>query len=78
MSNINSKTTITKNKSGYWLYDENRGMNLSIRAASKEAALIESLEYYQERLIYVETENRELHKNIDSFLEGLKSLEELE
>ena len=65
---INSKTELTKCKDGFWLYDGNRGMNLAMRASTAKAALIEALEYYQERLIEVENQNKELKEGVNEFL----------
>jgi len=36
---------------GFWLHDKTRGMNLSIRAKTAEAAFVEALTYYQGRLM---------------------------
>ena len=73
---INNVTTLTKRRNGYWLYDENRGMNLAMRAKDEKSALVFALEYYQGRLVEVERENAGLHKHIDIFLEGLQFLDE--
>lgn len=40
---------------GFWLYDETREMNLAVRAKTAEAALVEALTYYQERLKEMES-----------------------
>lgn len=45
---INSKVltntlSITECTDGFWLYDETRGMNLSMQAKSEEAAFVEAL-----------------------------------
>jgi hypothetical protein len=58
---INKVTVITEQKNGFWLYAEDRGMNLAMRAESERAALIQALEYYQRRLLVVEIENKELN-----------------
>ena len=70
---VNEITKIVKTENkGYWLWDENRGMNLAMRAESEEAALIEALEYYQKRLVDVESDLkaknemiRQVHKVLD-------------
>ena len=74
---INPETSLTECKDGFWLYDKNRGMNLAIRAESEKAALIEALEYYQNRLLEVEDRNKRLNKHITTFLEDLGIDEEL-
>ena len=68
---INDKTHMSECHDGYWLYDENRGMNLSIRAESEKAALIEALEYYQGKVIYLEAENKHLRNSINAALIAL-------
>ena len=59
-------------KDGFWLYDETRGMNLSMRAKTERSALIEALEYYQERLKEVEGNYWGLKGQVDSFVEQFK------
>ena len=68
---INETTELSECADGFWLYDKRRGMNLGMRADSEKAALIEALEYYQERLPEVEAENKRLSGCIESFLENL-------
>lgn len=53
---------------GFWLYDETRGMNLSMRAKTAEAAFVEALEYYQERLLEVEKNYTDLKVKVDAFV----------
>jgi hypothetical protein len=54
---------------GFWLYDETRGMNLSMRAKTERVALVEALEYYQERLIGMEKSYADLKARVDAFVE---------
>lgn len=70
ISNINFDDTLslTECTTGWWLYDTTRGMNLSMRAKSKEDAFFEALKYYQERLIKVEKTNRNLQLKVDNFI----------
>ncbi|MED6573021.1 DUF1033 family protein [Escherichia coli O157] len=70
---INSKVltntlSITECTDGFWLYDETRGMNLSMQAKSEEAAFVEALEYYQERLQEVENDYNNLKAKVDHFI----------
>lgn len=58
----------TSGDRGLWLYDETRGMNLAMRAKSERDAFVEALEYYQQRLLTVEAEHKELQGKVDSFL----------
>jgi len=59
---------LSEQSDGYWLWDETRSMNLSMRAKSGVAALVEALSYYQERLSKVEKEHRELSHKVDAFV----------
>jgi len=47
--NLTDTISLVQDHHGWWLYDTTRGMNLAMRAASRDAAFIEALEYYQER-----------------------------
>lgn len=53
---------------GFWLYDETRGMNLSMRAESERDAFVEALHYYQERLTEIEKENATIKTKVDAFV----------
>ena len=52
ISNVELSETLTlaECSDGFWLYDEARGMNLSMRAKTSTDALVEALMYYQQRL----------------------------
>lgn len=58
---------LTECKDGWWLYDETRGMNLSMRAKSKDAAFVEALEYYQKRVKEVESAYNSLSDKVNTF-----------
>jgi hypothetical protein len=62
----NDSITLTKGIDGYWLYDKSRGMNLSMKADSERSAFVESLEYYTNRLLLVESENKEFLSKIET------------
>lgn len=74
MSKVISYTALSKSLSisqctdGYWLFDETRGMNLAMRAKTAEAAYIQALEYYQERLKEVEEDYKSLKAKVDHFV----------
>jgi len=53
---------------GFWLYDKTRGMNLSMKAESKEAAFIEAITYYQNRVTMVEEQFRKINTYVDDFV----------
>ena len=57
---------------GFWLYDKIRGMNLSMRAESKDEAFVEALTYYQDRLEEVELTLKTLQTNIDVFVNQVR------
>lgn len=77
---INDQTDLTLCKDGYWLYDENMGMNLAMRAPTEKDALIEALEYYQNRLLQVESELKEKSQIIENTMNalGVVSKEDIE
>jgi hypothetical protein len=64
----NNTLHLSECKDGFWLYDETRGMNLSMRAKTPEQAFTEALEYYQERLAEIESEHKILKNRVDSFI----------
>ncbi|ELW0836483.1 hypothetical protein QMU05_000331 [Escherichia coli] len=74
MSKVINYTVLSKSLSisectdGFWLYDETRGMNLAMRVKTAEAAYLEALEYYQERLTEVEEDYKSLKAKVDHFV----------
>lgn len=60
--------TLSECTDGFWLYDETRGMNLSMRARTPQDAFVECITYYQRRLAKVEGEHRELSAKVDAFV----------
>ena len=56
---------------GFWLHDDTRGKNLSMRAKTPEQAFTEALDYYQGRLKEVETEHKLLTKKVDAFIDSI-------
>lgn len=65
---ITKTIAITECSDGFWLYDETRGMNLAMRAKTEQAAFVEALEYYQERLEKIEKEQKYLKSLFASFV----------
>ena len=61
--------TNTRNAQGFYLYDQSRGMHLSMRAKTERAALVEALEYYQKRLTEVEATYKNLNSGVMEFVE---------
>ena len=60
--------TLSECTDGFWLWDETRGMNLSMKAKTAQAAFVECIGYYQDRLTRVETDHRELSAKVDAFV----------
>ena len=58
---------------GFWLWDETRQMNLSVKAKTKESALVEALMYYQRRLLRIEKAYEKLDAAVATF--GAKIVE---
>lgn len=73
---LSDTLTVSEQKDGFWLYDSTRGMNLSIRAKTKDAAFVEALTYYQNRLKTVEREYAALKSKVDEFVEQFVEKEE--
>ena len=65
---LSETLTITLCNDGYWLYDTTRGMNLSMHAKTEQAAFVEALTYYQERLGEVESNYKNLSIKVDAFV----------
>ena len=59
---------IAECKDGFWLYDKTRGMNLAMRAKTRDAAFIKALTYYQNRMAKLEAEHKALTDKVDSFV----------
>lgn len=61
---------------GFFLYDKTRGMNLAMRAKTKDEAFTKALQYYQVRLKTVEYEYASLKAKVDSFVDQFVDQEE--
>lgn len=61
--------SLTECNDGFWLYDSIRGMNLSVRAKTDQAALFEALKYYQKRLAVTENNLNVLQGKVLGFIE---------
>ena len=58
----------SEHRGEYWLWDETRGMNLSMGANSPQDAYVEALTYYQKRLSDVEKSYKDLKNRVDNFV----------
>ena len=65
---LNDNLTLSECKDGFWLYDKSRGMNLSMKANSEQAAFVESLAYYADRLTRVEKQLAEITSKVENFV----------
>ena len=65
---LSPKLAISECNDGFWLYDETRGMNLAMRAATEQAAFVEALTYYQGRLSDLESAHKCLNKRVQEFV----------
>lgn len=73
---LSETLNLSECRDGFWLYDTTRGMNLAMRAKTKDAAFLEALDYYQERLSQVEREYADLSAKINAFVEQFASDED--
>lgn len=69
--------TITECKDGYWLYDETRGMNLSMRAKTEQDAYVKAITYYQKRCAEIEQKKKKLYDSVNNFIESLSDNDEV-
>lgn len=60
--------TLSEYTDGWWLWDDTRGMNLSMHASTAQQAFVETIGYYQRRLTQVEGELKELRTKVDAFV----------
>ena len=65
---LTATLTLSERSDGFWLYDETRGMNLSMRAQTPQDAFVECIGYYQKRLAEVENAHRDLTVKVDAFV----------
>ena len=66
---LNDTLQISEHIDGFWLYDHTRGMNLAMRAKTRDDAFVEALTYYQERLKELESSYASLRGRVDVFVE---------
>lgn len=73
---LSSTLTLTECRDGFWLWDETRHMNLSMRAETPTDALVGALTYYQNRLREVEARHKDLSAKVDAFVAQFAEPEE--
>lgn len=59
---------ISEHHDGFWLYDFTRGMNLAMRAETRDAAFTEALSYYQDRMAKTEAAYADLRRQVQNFV----------
>ena len=52
----------------WWVYDKRAGRNIGFRAVSRDAALIESIEYWAKRAITAELCYADIKSSVDLFV----------
>lgn len=67
-TDLTDTLALTECTDGWWLYDETRGFNLAMRAKTEQAAFVEALSYYQERLQRIESEYKHLNDKVQAFV----------
>lgn len=72
----NETLSLSECTDGFWLYDETRGMNISMRAKTEQSAFIEALMYYQERLQKIEAEHKSILEKVNAFIAQINPEEE--
>ena len=65
---LSSSLTLSEYTDGFWLYDETRGMNISLQAKTPKIAFVEALTYYQNRLSQMESTYWNLKHRVDDFV----------
>lgn len=75
---LTDNLTMSECTDGYWLYDYTRGMNLSMRAKTKDDAFVEALTYYQKRCAELEKTKKKLYDSVNNFIESLSDNDEID
>jgi hypothetical protein len=76
VKNLSPTLKLVERHDGFWLWDDTRKMNLSIRTKSEIDALVEAITYYQNRLRDIEQKYNDLSTKVDSFVEQFVSKDE--
>ena len=64
---------ISEHNDGFWLYDYTRGMNLGMRAKTRDDAFTEALTYYQKKLSEMERCYSDLSGRVESFVSQFRN-----
>lgn len=68
---LSDKLELHEYADGFWLWDDVFKGNLSVRAKTPEAALVECLAYYQHRLPELQAEHNLLKSRVNAFVSQL-------
>jgi hypothetical protein len=60
--------TLSECSDGFWLWDDTRKMNLSMKARTAQDAFVATIGYYQKRLTEVEARYTALNNSVDKFV----------
>jgi hypothetical protein len=74
---LNKKTLsgtldLTEWKDGFWIWDSTVDRNLAMRAKTEQEALLEVIEFYQERYLELKEVNRDLQSKVDGIEDIIK------
>lgn len=78
MTKLTDTLSLSEQRDGWWLWDETRRMNLSMRAKTEQEAFVQALGYYQRRLSEVEKKYYSLQAKVDSFVTQFVNEEDYE
>lgn len=65
---LSDNLSLAECKDGFWLYASDVGMNISVRAKTKEAALLKGLQYYQRRFHEYKTAYESVQNRVNDFI----------
>lgn len=55
----------------WWIYDKRAGMNIGMRAETRDAAFVEAIQYWAKRAMRAEASYDGITRKVNSFLEQL-------
>lgn len=70
-TDLSPTLAISECHDGFWIYDTTQGMNLAMRAKTRDAAFVEVITYYQERLKEIESSYAGLTGSVRAFVAQL-------
>lgn len=73
---LSDTLSLSECRDGWWLYDETQGMNLAMRANTREEALLDALTFYQQYLALAEKRYKDLENAVHPFVAALAGLDD--